>query len=131
LEKFEWTIRVAFVITVVIAALSIFFAAVGVPGSYESVSEQCSLGSPCVSTQQAGTSFTRTPETAIALFAATAVAIGLVKKSNALSWLGTALLLGFSFGALFSVGLLYLPFGIALLVLLPVIHARRRLPFPS
>lgn len=113
---------IAIGIAAILAAMSVFFIFVGVPGSYGTISEQCSLGSPCVQSQQTGISYTQVPAAVVPLFATGSVAIGLIKRSKVLLWVGVMVLLAFSFLSLFSVGLLYLPFAIALVGLTAAIR---------
>jgi hypothetical protein len=113
-------------LNIAIAGLSVFFIVVGLPGSYASVSESCSIGNQCIETQQSGTFLAQTPAAVIPLLAGAAVAIGLLKNRMALSWVGIVGLLVFSFVSLFSIGLLYMPFAIALVSLLSVIQSRKQ-----
>lgn len=119
-------IKVALGLIIAIVGLSAFFVIVGLPGSYASVSEQCSLGNQCVQTQRSGTYFVQTPIAVIPLSMGAMVAVGLVKNRMALSWAGMVGLLAFSFVSLVSIGLLYMPFVAALVSLLSVIQSRKR-----
>jgi hypothetical protein len=119
------TSKLALGLAVTVVGLSVFLVVVGLPGSYSSVSESCSLGNPCVVTRHSGTYLVQAPAAGIPLVAAVVVAVGLVKNRMALSWAGLAGLLVFAFISLFSVGLLYFPFAIALVGLLSVIQGRR------
>ena len=127
----SWSFRVALGIVIAIAGLSVFFIVVGLPGSYASVSENCSVGNQCVETRQSGTSFVQTPVAIIPLLAGAMVAIGLVKNRMTLSWVGMVGLLVFSFVGLLSIGLLYMPFAIALVGLFSVIQSGRRVAADS
>jgi len=122
----NWTVKVALGLIIAIVGLSVFFILIGLPGSYASVSEQCSIGNPCVETQQSGTYLTQEPLAAIPLLTGAAFAIGLLKNRMVLSWAGMVALLIFSFLSLVSIGLLYMPFAIALVGLLSVIQSRKR-----
>jgi hypothetical protein len=123
----SWTFDVALGLIIAIAGLSVFFVVVGLPGSYASVSESCSIGNQCVETQRSGTVLTQTPAAVIPLLAGAVVAIGLLKNRMAISWVGIVGLLVFSFLSLLSIGLLYMPFAIALVSLLSVIQSRKQL----
>ncbi len=120
------TATVALSLVIAITGLSVFLIIVGLPGSYTSVSEQCSVGSQCVQTQQSGTYLVQTPVAAIPLSMGALVALGLVVNRMALSWAGMVGLLAFSFISLFSIGLLYMPFVITLVGLLSVIQSHKR-----
>jgi hypothetical protein len=119
-------VRASLGLVIVIIGLSAFFILVGLPGSYASVSRSCSIGSACIETQQSGTYLTQEPLAAIPLLGGAAVAIGLIKNWMALSWTGMVGLLIFSFVLFFSIGLLYMPFAIALVSLLSLIQSRKR-----
>jgi hypothetical protein len=125
------TVKVALGLTVAIVGLSVFFILIGLPGSYASVSRQCSIGNQCVDTQKSGTFLTQEPLATIPLLTGAVVAIGLVKNWMVLSWIGMIGLLVFSFVSLVSIGLLYMPFAIALVSLLSVIQSRKRVAIDS
>ncbi|MBI3860090.1 MAG: hypothetical protein HY296_07655 [Thaumarchaeota archaeon] len=114
----SWIFRAALVVAGVIVALSIFFTVVGLPYSGASVAEICSAVSSCVETTTYQNNFVPTSLAVVPLLAGVLVALGLVEKRPILSWVGTTLLLGFSFVGLFSIGLLYMPFAIILVGLL-------------
>lgn len=119
------TSKVALALLIAISALSAFLIVVGLPMSYGSTTESCSVGNPCVQSQRSGTSFVQVPAAAIPLLAGAVTALGLVKNRIALSWAGLVGLLVFSFVSLFSVGLLYFPFAIALVAPISVLQSRR------
>jgi hypothetical protein len=126
------TSKVALALLIVISGLSAFLIIVGLPMSYASATESCSVGNPCVEVQQSGTSFAQVPAAAIPLLAGAVTVLGLVKNRIALSWAGLVGLLAFSFVSLFSVGLLYFPFAIALVAPISVLQSRRgRLAIPT
>jgi hypothetical protein len=125
------TVSVALGLTIAIVGLSVFFIVVGLPYSYTSVSEHCSIGTRCIETQQSGASFVQAPIAVIPLLAGVVVAIGLFKSRVALSWVGMVGLLVFSFVGLFSIGLLYLPFAIVLVSLLGLIQSRKSVTVDS
>jgi hypothetical protein len=72
------------------------------------------------------TSFEPVRLAVIPLLAGAMVVAGLIRKITALCWAGTLLALGFCFVGLFSIGLLYLPFAVALVGLLPTITSSFR-----
>ena len=125
------TVKVALGLTIAIVGLSVFFILIGLPGSYASVSRQCSIGNPCFETQQSGTYLTQEPLAVIPLLTGAAVAVGLFRNRMALSWAGIVGLLVFSFVSLFSIGLLYMPLAITLVSLLSVIQSRKRFTVAS
>ncbi len=114
MNRQPWIIWAALVVTGSIVALSIFLALIGVPYSGVSVMEQCSAIGSCVQTTTYQSNLVPTSLAVIPLLAGVVVAVGLTRKRIVLSWAGTILLLGFSFVGLFSIGLLYMPFAIAL-----------------
>lgn len=118
--------KVALVVAGIVIALSVFVAFVGLPSSEAVVSEQCTVGSPCVQTSTHSNVLTPAPVAFLPLLTGIAVAVGLVKGRMAVSWIGTILLLVFSFFGLFSIGLLYMPLGIALVGLLAVLSSRAK-----
>jgi hypothetical protein len=120
--------KVALCLLIAISGLSVFLIVVGLPMSYASVSESCSNGNPCVQTQQSGTSFMQVPAAGIPLVIGGVVAFGLVKNRTAITWAGLVGLLIFSFVSLFSVGILYFPFAIALVAPISIIQSRQGSP---
>jgi hypothetical protein len=124
-------VKLALGLTITIAGLSVFFIAVGLPGSYAAVSEQCSVGTQCVETQQSGTYLAQEPIAIIPLLTGALVAVGLVKNWMVFSWVGMIGMLAFSFVSLTSIGLLYMPFAIVLVSLLSVIQSRKRITIGS
>lgn len=127
----SWPVEVALGLIIAVVGLSVFLILIGLLGSYASVSEQCSIGNQCVETQQSGTYLIQEPLAAIPLLTGAALAIGLLKNRMALSWAGMVALLVFSFVSLVSIGLLYMPFAIALVSLLSVIQSRKRVVVDS
>lgn len=118
MNRQSWITWAALVVSGIIVALSVFFAVIGLPYSGVSVMERCSAGGQCVQTVTYQSNFVPTSLAVIPLLAGGFVALGLLRKRMALSWAGTILLLGFSIVSLFSIGLLYIPFAIALVGLL-------------
>ncbi len=116
--------KAALVVAGIVIALSVFIALVGLPSSEAVVSEQCTVGNPCVQTSTYSNVLTPAPVALLPLLTGVAVAVGLVKGRMAVSWIGTILLLVFSFIGGFSIGLLYMPLGIALVGLLAVLSSR-------
>src|SRR5690349_12649547 len=123
----SWGSKVALIIAGITIALSVFVLVVGLPYSEVSVTDQCSVGSPCVQASTNGTIFTPTPVAVIPLLAGAAVVVGFVLKKLVISWIGAVFLLGFSFVGLPSIGLLYMPLGIALVGLLAVLSSRAKI----
>ena len=116
--KVKLKLGVAVGLAVAIAALSLFFVVIGIPGSSESISLACSTGNSCSGISQYATTFTPTTYALIPLFLAIIATFGFYKGKTILVWLATAVLFGFSLISLFSIGILYFPFGIALIVLI-------------
>ena len=54
----------------------------------------------------------------IPLFLAIIATLGFYKRKTILVWFASAVLFAFSFISLFSIGILYFPFGIALIILI-------------
>jgi hypothetical protein len=102
----------------VVAGLSAFFLFIGLPDSYATAAEQCSLPSNCIQTMQSGTNFVPTQWAALPLVLGCIIAFGVFKYRTAISWAALAGLGVFSFISLVSIGLLYFPFVIALVGLL-------------
>jgi hypothetical protein len=119
--------RVALIVAGIVIALSVFIALVGLPSSEAIVTEQCAVGSPCAQTSTYSNTLTTTPVALVPLLTGMVVAAGLVKGRMVVSWIGTILLLVFSFFGLFSIGLLYMPLGIALVGLLAVLSSRAKI----
>ena len=94
------------------------FVGIGAPYSYGSVIVQCTVGSPCTTSQSTGTEFVPMPVALVPLACATLTGIGVVARRFLLSWLGGTALLIFAIVSGFSVGLFYLPFTIAILAAL-------------
>jgi len=82
------------------------------------VSEQCSLPNNCIQTMQSGTNFVPTQWAALPLVLGCILAFGVFKDRTTMSWATLVGLGVFSFISLVSIGLLYLPFVIALVGLL-------------
>jgi hypothetical protein len=121
----NWAVGAAVGVTLIIAALSVFLLVIGSPASEGSATGQCSTGNQCVFTQQFRNYFIPTPVATVPLLMGAVVALGLVKKRSFLSWSGTILLLIFSFVSIFSIGLFYFPFGIALVGFLAIIQNQK------
>lgn len=115
--KTKLKLGVAIGVTVVMASLSLFFLVVGIPGSAGTIALTCSTGNACSGSSQFTTTFTPTLYAMIPLILAIIATFGFYKRKTIIVWLATAVLFGFSFMALFSIGILYFPFGIALIVL--------------
>jgi hypothetical protein len=101
---------VALCVTLIIAAISVFLSLIG--AQYSEVSANCYTAAECQ--RLATTVYVPIPQAIIPLLMAAVVALGLVGKRMTLTWAGTTLLLFFSLLTGFSIGLLYLPFVIAL-----------------
>jgi hypothetical protein len=110
--------RAALVSSLVVVGLSAFFLFVGVPGSYQQVSEECSLPNDCVQTMQSGSNFTPTLWAALPLVLGSIIGMGVLESRTAVSWAGVLGLAAFSFLSLFSIGLLYFPLVLILVGLL-------------
>ena len=120
------TIKTGLVVAGITIAFSIFIVVVGLPSSELSTTEQCSIGSPCVQTSTYSSPFSPEPVALVPLLAGAGVVLGLAKKWFIVSWAGTFLLLGFSMVGLLSIGLLYMPLGIALVGLLGALSSRAK-----
>lgn len=116
----NWVVGAALFITLIIAALSVFFALFG--SQYSEVSANCYTAAECQSLST--TVFVPTPQAVIPLLMGAVVALGLVTKRMALAWSGTTFLLFFSLLTGFSIGLFYLPFVMTLFVLVAAIQMR-------
>ena len=127
LNQRPWIVWTVLVVAGVVVGISIFIMIIGVPYSYVSVTETCAIGNPCVQTTQSGTYLDPTPVTIIPLLLGAVVALGVFKQWAAISWAGMTGLLFFSFVSIFSIGLLFLPFAIALFGLLAVVRIGRAL----
>lgn len=126
--KVKLKLGVALGVAVAMAALSLFFLVIGIPGSSGTITMSCTLGTGCSGSSQYTTSFTPTFYALIPLLLAALTGFGFYKRKAILVWLGTAALFAFSFISLFSIGILYFPFGIALIVL---IFVNRRYPYTN
>jgi len=116
--KVKLKLGLALGVAVAMAALSLFFVVVGIPGSSSTITLACSSGNSCSGSSQFATTFTPTMYALIPLFLAMIATFGFYKRRTILIWLATALLFAFSLISLFSIGILYFPFGIALIVLI-------------
>ncbi len=116
----------ALVVSGLIIVTSVFFAVIGVPYSGVSVTEICPANGQCSQSVAPVMMFVPVQLAVIPLLAGMAVWIGLIRKIMILCWAGTVLILGFCFLGLFSIGLLYLPFAVALVGLLPTTIAAFR-----
>lgn len=116
----NWVVGTALCITLIIAAISVFLMLVG--AQYAEVGANCYTAAECQSLSKAV--FVPIPQAIIPLLMGAVVALGLATKRMALVWSGTALLLFFSVLTGFSIGLLYLPFVIALFGLVAAIQMR-------
>ena len=116
--KSKLKLGVAVGVAVAMAALSLFFVVIGIPGSSGTISLACSTGNSCSGSSQFATTFTPTMYALIPLFLAGIATFGFYKRKTILLWLATAVLFAFSFISLFSIGILYFPFGIALIILI-------------
>jgi len=96
------------------AALSLFFILIGIPGSSGTVSLVCSSGNSCSSSSTYATTFTPTLFALFPLFLATVSGFGFYKRRMSLVWVATVALLIFSIISLLSIGILYVPFAAAL-----------------
>lgn len=96
------------------AALSLFFILVGIPGSSESIALQCSAGSSCIANSNYSTTYTPTPFALVPLALAFVAGLGFYERRRAVTSLASVALLPFSVLTLFSIGILYVPFGVAL-----------------
>ena len=108
------------------AALSLFFLLIGVPGSTDTTTLSCSFGTSCSGGSYYSTTYTLTVYALVPVTLAAISAIAFYKRKYVLLWLSVAALFVFSFISLFSIGILYLPFGISLLIL--AFANRRSLP---
>jgi len=118
--KARLKLGLALAVTVAMAALSIFFVVVGLPGSSDSVTLVCSSSSSnsCSAGSYLATSFVPTLFALIPLSLAAVAGFGFYRRKMILVWLATGVLLAFSTISFFSIGLLYIPFGIALIALM-------------
>jgi hypothetical protein len=115
----------ALVVAIAIIAISSFFAFIGLPNSFVVVTEACSIGNACTQTTQQGTSFMTTPWAFLPLVLGGLVGYAMFKGRSGVAWAGIVGLLAFSFISMFSIGLLYLPFVIALVGLNAYASAQR------
>ncbi len=113
-------------LTLSIAALSVFLVVFGAQYSGVSVTTQCSIINQCGETQQFFTKFVPEPVAVFPLLMGAVVALGLVTKRMVLAWSGTVPLLAFSLLTGLSIGLFYLPLGVALVGVLAVIRIQKR-----
>jgi len=104
-------------VTGAMAALSLFFILIGIPGSSGTITLVCSTGNSCSSSSQYATTFTPTLYALIPLLLATVSGFGFYKRRMVLVWVTTVMLLIFSIISLVSIGVLYIPFAIALVAL--------------
>ena len=114
----NWVVGVALCITLIIAAISIFLTLIG--AQYSEVSANCYTAAECQ--RLSTTVFVPIPQAVIPLVMGVGVALGLVTKRMVLAWSGAAPLLFFSLLTGLSIGLLYLPFAIALFGLVAAIQ---------
>jgi hypothetical protein len=99
------------------AALSLFFILIGIPGSSGTITLACSSSNSCSSSSQYATTFTPTLYALVPLLLATVSGFGFYKRKMNLVWLATVALFIFSIISLLSIGILYIPFAIALVAL--------------
>jgi len=97
-----------------VIAISSFFAFVGLPYSYYSVTEVCSVGGPCGQMSQSGSLLVPIGQTFVPLTLGTLIAYAMFKQMKGVAWTGIVCLLAFSFLSLPSIGIIYLPFAIIL-----------------
>jgi len=116
--KVKLKLVVALGVAVAMAALSLFVVVIGIPGSSGTISLTCSTGNPCSGISQFATIFTPSIYALIPLFLASIAIFGFYKRKTILVWSASAVLFTLSFISLFSVGILYFPFGIALIILI-------------
>ena len=109
-----WIVKGVVALAIATMAISAFFTLVGLPYSYTSVAEECSIGNQCVQTTQSGSSFVPAQIAVIPLLLGGLVAVGAVVRRASVTWTGVVGLLAFSFISLVSLGILYLPLVIAL-----------------
>lgn len=96
------------------AALSLFFVLVGIP--YSSITTT-GIPNSSITTTVYATTFIPTLYALIPLVMATISGFGFYKRKMILVWVPTAALLVFSVTSLASIGILYMPFAIALVAL--------------
>ncbi len=118
MKRWNWAVGVAFCVTLIIAAISIFLTLIG--AQYSEVSANCYTAAECQ--RLSTTVFVPIPQAVIPLLMGAVVAVGLVTKRMVLAWSGTILLLFFSLLTGFSIGLFYLPFAVALFGLVSAIQ---------
>jgi len=123
--------KAALIVAGIVIALSVFIVLVGLPSSKATLTEQCAAGNPCVQTSKYSNTLTPTSVAIVPMLTGIAVGVGLVKGRMVVSWIGTILLLTFSFFEGFSIGLLYMPLGIALVGLLAVLSSRAKTSVPG
>lgn len=97
------------------AALSLFFLVIGIPGSAETIALQCSTGNGCSGVSQYVTTFTPALFALIPLLLAAVSGLGFYVRKLILVWLATIALFVFSIISMFSIGILYIPFALALI----------------
>jgi uncharacterized protein YqgC (DUF456 family) len=93
---------------------SSFFAFIGLPYSYSSISLECSKGAPCIQTSLSSNQFVPAVQAYIPLALGGLIVYSMYKGLRGVAWAGIIGLLIFSFLSLPSIGVLYLPFAIAL-----------------
>jgi hypothetical protein len=97
--------------------------------SGETATMSCSVGNSCTQTDQFTSSFIPTNIALIPLLFGIIAGIGLVVNRLLLSWIGTILLLVFSFIGMLSIGFFYLPLSIILLAFIAFMHGHRQIDF--
>ena len=125
MTKPSLVVSLALGVIILAAGLAIFVVAIGLPGSSETVTRSCSLGSPCTETEQFKTFYVPELLALIPLAIVSIIGFGLVTKRLILSWSGVILLLAFSFVLIFSVGFFFVPIATVLVGLLAVIQSRK------
>lgn len=117
LLKMKLKLGVSLVASGAMAALSLFFLVVGVPGSASGISLSCSTGDSCSAISLFATSFTPTMFAAIPLVLSIVAGLGFYKRRTILVWLAASILVIFAIISMFSIGILYFPFAIVLIIL--------------
>ena len=130
LIKARLKLGLALTVTGAMAALSLFFVVVGMQSSSISTSLTCSSSNSCSAGSQFATSFVPTSLALIPLLLAAVAGFGFYRRKMILIWFATAILLAFSIVFLVSIGILYIPFGIALIALIWINRSDPRISQP-
>ena len=115
--KTRLKLGIALGLVATMAAVSLFFLVVGIPGSSSTIAMECASGNGCISSSHFATTITPTLYALIPLALAAVAGFGFYRMKLTHVLLVTAILFVFSFISLFSIGIIYFPFGIALIIL--------------